>query len=480
MTRPAEALYQQIAESIASPIRAGTLRRGERLPSVRRLASERGVSQATAVQALRLLEDSRLVEARPRSGYFVAARAPALPEPGLSAPPAQSMAVDLSSLIDQMMALAQHPDYTSFGAACPEAALFSQERVRRAASRAVLRHRDTLCRYPSEDGAPALRRAIARHALRLGCSFDPQQIQVTNSCRESIALCLRTVTRPGDVVALESPTFFGSLQVLQSLGLRALEIPTHPRTGISVDALQLALETQPVAAVLAVPTLSNPLGATMPLAERKRLAALLARHEAAFIEDVIYNDFAEQEDARRTVKSFDTEGRVMLCGSFSKSLAPGLSLGWVEPGRHAEAFRRQRVAGNGGQSALVEHALADLLGQPGVEAARRQLCRTFAARLDEARGLISETFPKGTRVTDPPGGYILWVELPPGSDAVALYQACIAERIVIAPGTMFSATERYRHCLRLGLGGRWDAAQRAGLRRVGALATQLCAERLAA
>ena len=123
---------------------------------------------------------------------------------------------------------------------------------------------------------------------------------------------------------------------------------------------------------------------------------------------------------------------------------------------------------------------ADLLGQPGVEAARRQLCRTFAARLDEARGLIAESFPKGTRVTDPSGGYILWVELPAGSDSVALYQACIAERIVIAPGTMFSATERYRHCLRLGLGGRWDAAQRAGLRRVGALATQLCAERLAA
>ena len=470
-----ETLYLQIADSLGASIRSGVLARGERLPSLRDVARLHGVSLSTAVQAYRALEDMRLIETRPRSGHFVAARPAQPPEPDTTRPPADSRAVDVQSIVAQVMRFANEPGYISFGAACPGSELFAHERVRRAVSRAVQRHRAALCEYPLGHGHESLRRAIARHALHLGCRLQPRDIVVTNSCLESITLCLRTVTQPGDVVALESPTYFGFLEILQSLHLRALEIPTHPRTGISLDALELAFDTQPVKAVLLVPTLSNPLGACMTLPDRRRLAQMLAGRDIALIEDAVYNDLAEQDDRRRAVKSFDAGGNVMLCGSFSKTIAPGLRLGWVEAGRWTAPLQRMKAATSGGQSTIIELAMAELLGQNGNESANRQLRRTIAARVDEARSLIAQSFPRGTRVTDPAGGYILWVELPPEVDAQALFAACLAEKICIAPGAIFSSSDRYRNCIRLGVGGRWDDAQRAGLRRVGAIAAQMTA-----
>ncbi len=463
----------QLADRMARSVRAGTLKRGERLPSVRELAAQHAVSLSTAVQAYRWLEDARLIEARPRSGYYVAARPPRLPEPQVSRPDPASRMVQLDQLGLQVMTLSQDPGVISFGAACPGPDLFDQDRVRRAMARAVMRHRDLLCTYPLGPGMEEARRAVARHALGLGCVLMPDDVVMTNSCIEAISLCLRSVCKPGDVVALESPTYYGFLEILQSLHLRALEIPTHPRHGLSLEALQLALETQPVKAVLAVPTLSNPLGASMPVADRRRLAAMVARHDVALIEDVLYNDLCEQDDKRRAVKSFDTTGHVMICGSFSKTVAPGLRLGWVEAGRWSQALRRTKAAQSGGQSGVMELALADLLTQAGGGAALRQLRATIASRVDEARQLIADSFPRGTRVSDPAGGFILWLELPEAIDSARLYEACLAERILIAPGLMFSASPRFRHCIRLGVGGQWQAPQREALRRVGQLALQL-------
>jgi len=472
MDAPSLPLYLQLADRLARSVRAGTLKRGDRLPSVRELARQHAVSLSTAVQAFRWLEDARLIEARPRSGYFVAARPPRLPEPQASVPDSASRMVQLDHLGAQVMALSQDPAFLSFGAACPGPELFDQERVRRAVNRSVIRHRDLLCHYPLGSGMEETRRAVARHALGLGCVLRPEDVVMTNSCMEAISLALRSVCKPGDIVALESPTYYGFLEILQSLHLRALEIPTHPRHGMSLEALQLALETQPIKAVLSVPTLSNPLGASLPVAERRRLAALVARHDIALIEDVLYNDLCDQEDKRRAVKSFDTTGHVIICGSFSKTIAPGLRLGWVEAGRWGETLRRTKAVQSGAQTPVLELALADLLTQAGSGAALRTLRATVGARVDEARALIADSFPRGTRVSAPAGGFTLWLELPEGFDSVALYERCLKDNIVIAPGSMFSASTRFRHCLRLGVGGHWRPGHPRALRRIGELACE--------
>lgn len=466
-------LYRQLAERLALAIRQGALRPGSRLPSLRQAAREHQVSVATVVQAYHALEDARLVRANARSGHVVLSPPRALPEPDTSAPPHAPLAVDISSLTDRVMAAMDEPGMVSFGAACPQAELFDVERLRRAMAQATLRQRALLGRYPQVPGELAARQAIAQRALAWGCTLNPADIQLTNSCTESVALALRAVTRPGDTVALESPTCHSFLQMLEALHLKALEIPTHPRHGLSVDALALALRTHPVRAVLAVPTLQNPLGASMPQTERRRLAELLARHQVPLIEDAIFNDLAERDEHRRTVKSFDREGWVMLCSSYSKTLAPGLRIGWIEAGRFATTVRRHASVMGGGHTPVVQAALARLLTQPGYEPHLRRLRQALAARVDEARGLIAAHFPPGTRVTDPPGGIMLWVELPPQADGLALFSACLAEGICIAPGTMFSATGGYRHCVRLSFGSGWGEAQRQALQRVGALAQRL-------
>jgi DNA-binding transcriptional MocR family regulator len=471
----ADTLYLQIAQTLAASIRAGVLARGERLPSLRDLAAQHGVSLSTAVQAYRALEDMRLVETRPRSGFFVAARTPQPPVPETTRPPADSREVDIDALAAHVLRFAHEEGYISFGAAAPSDELFSAERIRRTVMRTAQRHRDALCTYVLGYGHETLRRAIARYALRLGCQLQPRDIVATNSCLEAITLCLRAVTKPGDVVALESPTYFGFLEILHSLHLRALEIPTHPRDGLSLDALELALDMQPIKALLMSPTLSNPMGGSLPTADRKRLARMVARRGIAMIEDVLYNDLAEQEDKRRAVRSFDPTGHVMLCGSFSKTIAPGLRVGWVEAGRWVEPVRRMKMATSGSQTTFVELAMAELLSYNGNEAGYRQMRQTIAGRVDEARRLVAGSFPRGTRVSDPAGGYTLWVEMPPGIDSQALFTACLADRIAIAPGTLFSASDRYRHCIRLGVGGRWDDAQRQALMRIGELARGLLA-----
>ena len=464
-------LYIQLAARVAMLVDTGALKRGDRLSSVREMALQQGVSTSTVLQAYRHLEDRRLIEARPRSGYFVAKPRPPLQVPAITRPPSASVAVDVNSLAETVMAAAVDPQCISFGAACPSGDLFPLERVRQAMSRAARQHAASLGRYPFAPGNEALRQAIARRALAMGCQLDHRQILVTNGCLESISLCLRAVTQPGDVVALESPTHFGFLQILQSLGLRALEIPTDPRRGMSLAALELALDTQPIKAVLAVPTLSNPLGATMSGIDKRRLAELLDARGIPLIEDAIYNDLFGTDERRRAVKSFDRSGNVMICGSFSKTLAPGLRLGWVEAGRWAPAVQTLKAVLSGGHTELVELAMADLLSQPAYEPALRQLRRTIAQRVTRARQMVGENFPKGTRVTDPAGGFILWVELPEPLDALELFRACLEQRICIAPGPMFTATQRYRHCVRLGVGGRWDEVHECALREVGRIAT---------
>ncbi|MCD0420905.1 PLP-dependent aminotransferase family protein [Rubrivivax sp. JA1024] len=474
----ARPLYRRLADHLAGAIRGGTLPAGARLPSVRQAAREQLVSVATVLQAYRALEDEQLVQARPKSGYFVAAapRGMRLAEPGTSSPPEAPLAVDIASLYELMIQMLGAPGVVSLGAACPASALYPGARIRRAVSQAALRHRALLTHYPGSFGEETLRRAIARRALAMGLTLDARDIVATGGCNEAIALGLRAVTRPGDTVALESPTSFGFLQILEAQGLRALEIPTHPRHGLSVDALALALQTQPVRALLAVPTLQNPLGACMPVGERRRLAQLLARHQVPMIEDVIYNDLAERDEHRRAVKSFDTDGLVMVCGSFAKTVAPGLRVGWIEAGRYGAEVRRIKPAFGGGNTGIVEMAMADLLNQPGYEPGLRRLRRALGPRMAEARELVAAHFPRGSRVTDPAGGIMLWVEMPAAVDSIELFRRALAAGICIAPGTMFSASDRYRHCLRLSLGGDWDDSYRGAITRVGALACALAAE----
>jgi DNA-binding transcriptional MocR family regulator len=464
-------LYDQLAEQIHDLIRSGTLRAGEKVPSVRRLSRQQGVSISTVLQAYQRLEDSGVIEARPQSGYYVRRRRPAVREPEPSRPPRRALTVEVNALTDAV--LSADPHVVAFGSACAAAELFQLERVRRVLASVARRDRGALGRYGLPPGTERLRRAIARRALDWGCRIDHRDLITTTGCMEAINLCLRAVTKPGDLVALESPTYYGFLQILQALGLRALEIPTHPRTGISLEALELALAEHPVKAAVLMPCVSNPIGASMSDAAKKRLVELLAAKNVPLIEDHIYAELQFDPPAPRPAKAFDRAGNVMLCSSFSKTLAPGFKVGWIEPGKWRDRIRMLKFVASGGQNELVELTLAELLESGGYERSLRSLRRRFESHVDAARAIIAESFPRGTRATRPAGAYIVWVEMPKGCDSVVLFEKLLERGITIAPGPMFCASPRYRNCMRLSFGQAWSERQERALREVGRLAQEL-------
>ncbi len=464
-------LYLQIAARLAQMVVSGAFPAGGRLPSVRDSAANSQVAVATVVQAYRHLEEHGVAQPRPKSGYFVVpagkAKAAKLLRRLQAAPPPVGADDD-----------ADAPAVTvSFAGYSPkDRDLFDTERIRVALSRATRLRRDTLIEYTNSSGSLALRNAVAQRALHLGCTLDAENIVITTSCISAISICLQTVTRPGDMVAIESPTFFGFLDLLESLNLKAFELPTDPRSGISLPALQLALDTQPIKALLLVPTLSNPLGAVMPLAQKRALARLVAQYQLPLIEDLVFNDLFATDARRRAVKAYDTEGLVMSCGSFAKTVSPGIRIGWVDAGRWStEVATVKRVQGMS-TNAVLEHALADLLTQSNYEAHLRRLCAQMKLRLGQARKLVQQHFPAGTRSNDPPAGYALWVELPHGVDGMALFHACRRHGIAIAPGSLFCASQRYRHFLRLSFAGALGPQEQAALAEVGRQACSLVSE----
>lgn len=467
-------LYLQMASRMAALIDSGAFRAGQRLPSVRDVATQEGVSVSTAVQAFRWLEDKGLVQARPKAGYFVRSSRSRIALPMVGRPPVHSVPVEQRARTDVIRLEGQYPIQVNLGGTCPrDSMLFDEDRVRVAVSRAARVYRKTLVAYTNEAGTQALRNAVAQRALHLGCTLRGQDVVIASSCIQAVSLCLMAVTRPGDVVALESPTFFGFLDLLEAMNLRVVEIPSHPRTGLSLPALQLALDTQPIKAVLAVPTLSNPLGAIMPLTEKKALVRLLHTYQIPLIEDVVFNDLLASDERRRAAKAFDTEGGVMVCGSFSKTLAPGIRLGWLEAGRWKDQVATLKRVQGAATNEVMEYALADLLTQSAYEAQMRRLSGTMKQRLKEARQWVSAQFPKGTRVSDPPAGYTLWVELPSGIDTMVLFEKAAQHGITFGPGQLFSATDRYSHCLRLSFSGAWAEPEKAALATLGALAKAL-------
>jgi DNA-binding transcriptional MocR family regulator len=362
-----------------------------------------------------------------------------------------------------------------FGAAYLGSELLEVGRIQRCIFKAAQDHGSSLARFEAGSGHEALQRAVAQHALRLGSRLEWPSIHVTGGCLEAIALALRAVTKPGDRVAIESPTFFGFIELLTQLHLKPWELLTHPTDGMNLDALQSAMEQGQVAAVLLSPALSNPLGCSMPMGQRARLATLAARYQTPVIEDVVWNDLLEQPHLRATVHSLDPEGWVMLCGSFTKTLAPGLRLGWLHAARWSELVDGLRSHTTSRPTEVLELTLAKLLKQSGLERHHLRLRSVLASRREHAREIITKTFPKGTRASNPPGGMLLWIELPEGLDAHKVLERALPERISFIPGTLFTTKRRYSNCLRLGLGGRWGSLQHAALARLGAIAGELAA-----
>jgi DNA-binding transcriptional MocR family regulator len=464
-------LYQALARELADAIEHGTLKVGDRLPSTRKISARYRVSMATAVQAFRELENRRLIEARPRSGFFVARATTRPPEPAPSKPPASARYAVTPTLLQEFINALDSPGVIRLGAALPAADWFPTRQLARLSSSIIRRKPELTAMYQVTRGAPELRQIIARRALEIGCHLQADDVVITNGCVEALNLCLRSVARPGDTVALESPTYFLLLHALESLGLKALEIPTHPKTGASLEAIDLATAKRgAVKAMLLMPTHSNPLGSVMPDENKSHLVALCDERGVALIEDDVYGETSFGNARPFPAKAWDKRGSVLYCSSFTKTLAAGMRVGWCAPGRYIEEVAVAKRATSVFTAHEPQLAIAEFIATGAYD---HHLRRLRALVRDNARRMmqrIQETFPADCRVTHPSGGYVLWIELPGKVDAVDLFRRAQAKNIVIAPGPLFTMSNRYTSFIRMSYSEAWSPVVEDAIATVGQLA----------
>jgi DNA-binding transcriptional MocR family regulator len=443
--------YRAIARRLRNAVNNGALEAGDRIISARALARREAVSLPTAVAALRTLESEGLIFARARSGYFVCGPRSAMPRP--LAPPNRAQPVDLATLLrsihDQPARLT-----VPLGVAFPDAAWLPQRALARALQSATRRLGPEALAYSPPPGRFELREQIARHASGWGASFGPQDLVITSGETQAMRLALSACCRRGDLVAIESPSYFGTLLLLESLGLRALEVATDARRGIDLVQLAELIRREPVAAVVACPTAHNPLGSTMSVSAKRELVRLLERAAIPLIEDDVYGDLPLLEPRAPACKAFDETGGVLYCSSLSKTLAPGWRVGWIAAGRFHDKVLQGRWEESLAGAPVIEAAAADMLASGEYRRHLRRFRPKLAAAVRAIAARVDASFPRGTRTSRPDSGFLLWLELPAGIDALEVHLRARESGIGVTPGHLFSPSPRYTHHLRLNCANR--------------------------
>lgn len=466
-------LYQRLAAQVERGIASGALRAGDRLPSVRQLSQLHGVSMTTALQAFRHLENRGVVQARPKSGYFVAARTPALPEPLLDLRMEDATLVSIDQVLHEFLTIVNDPLALPSFHAAPARSLLPEAKLQHLLAGVNRRHPEYASHY-NMGGSPALRREIARRAVTSGVQLRPDEIVVTNGGMEAIYLALRSVAQAGDTIALESPTYFHLLQVIESLGMRVLEIPSHPRTGISLEALDFATQTPgSVRACVLLPNFPNPLGSLVPVENKRRIVQMMAERDIALIESDIYGEIHFGEQRPPVLKSFDERNEVILCSAFTKTVAPGYRIGWIAPGRHFLKTQALKFRTSVACPMLQQEVIAQFIADGGYDHHLRRLRAALKTQSDQMADAVARYFPMGCRLSIPQGGLMLWIELPRHVDSREVFTLARLEHIGVAPGAAFSTSRRFDHFIRLQYGDPWSPELEAAMRKLGQIVGRL-------
>jgi DNA-binding transcriptional MocR family regulator len=462
--------YLEVAERIEALIERQILKVGDKLLSVRALSKEQGISLSTAFQAYYSLESKGLIEARPQSGYYVKfSRNSQLELPKVCEPPDDAIPVSVDDMINSVYTDLNTKDILNFSMAAPSAELLPSAKLNKAVMHALRESKTSCLHYEHVQGNVLLRRQIVRQAFNWGGTPNEDDIVVTAGAVEALSLCVKAITQPGDAIAIESPTYFAVFQVMESHGLRVVEIPTDPVTGVDLDYLEQAIPRFDIKACLFVSNFNNPLGSCMPDGKKKALVEMLAKKELPLIEDDIYGELYFGKTRPKTCKTFDKKGLVLHCASFSKSLAPGFRIGWAIPGRFKERVISLKRMHTVSTNTVTQAALANFLNNGRFELHLRHLRKALYTQSIRYLQAIAEHFPEDTRVTRPQGGFTLWIEMNKKINAYKLHKRALKHKIGIAPGQIFSSQGRFENCFRISYGAPWSEQVGQGLQTLGKL-----------
>ena len=466
-------LYETLAADIEGQVVRGVLLEGERLPSVRQASQHRSLSISTVLRAYSLLESRGVIESRPQSGYFVRPRPRTTLRSAEPAPLVLSSEVDVSRLVLSTLRTIRTQGAIPLGSPYPDPAPFPWPRISQYANAIARRSQEWSVMDDLPPGNPQLIRQIARRHMENGLAVDPSEIIITVGATEAINMCLQAVAKPGDTIAVESPTFYAMLHAIERMGMRALEIPTDHREGISIEALRTALAQQRVAACMVMPNFQNPLGFQMPDARKRELVELLSEHDIPVIENDVYHELYYGDTHPTCLKSYDTKGIVLHCSSFSKSLTANYRIGWALPGRYTAQVEKLKFLNTLTTPSLPQLAIAEYLQNDGYDRHLRKVRKGYEQRARMMAAAVLRFFPAGAEVSEPQGGYVLWVKLPGGVDAMQLYSKALERKITVGPGHMFSARGSYTNYIRLNFSYPWSKEIEDALRTLGKLVGEL-------
>jgi DNA-binding transcriptional MocR family regulator len=460
--QPVARLYLALANDLSAMIARGAYREGDRLPSVRMLHEERGIAIGTVSQALAELERRGAIEARPRSGYYVLPVHATARDTRASE---RATPVPLPHVTDDFVMASADAALLPMGGTVLSPAIVPVAALARIGRRILASQPDVLATYGPPAGDPALRREIAKRMVTIGVGISPDDVVITSGCMNAMRLAIGVATKPGDTVVIESPTFFAVLPMLRDAGLLVIEVDATSEQGIDLDALESVAEAQPVHAVIVSASIQNPTGAVLSDAAKHRLLAITRRCGARIIEDDVYGElyFGTQRPGPLAAIATAVD-QVFYCSSFSKTLAPGLRVGYVISRGAHHALARAKLAHTIASPVLNQRIVAEFLGGGAYERHLRRLRHALAQQVASARAAIVQHFPRTARVTAPVGGFVLWVELEPGTDSLALYQRARQAGISILPGAVCALTPRFAHCIRISCGHPWTQAFDAGMR----------------
>jgi len=467
-----EFLYDEIANTIADQIKTGVLKAGDKLPSVRMLCADHGISMNTAKRVFLELEAQSLIDSKPQSGYFVSPlKYLRLPLPSVSQPSPVANNKEPNELISKVYANMGREDITMLSIAVPSGNLLPLAKLKKEIVQATRTLTDGGTEFESLQGNTKLRRMVAVRSMTWGGKLKENDLLTTNGGMNALSLCLMAIGKPGDTVAIESPCYPGILQLAVSLGLKVLELPTHPATGIEVDALKKVLHK--IDLCLLIPNFNTPLGSCMPDENKKEVVALLAKHNIPLIEDDIYGDLYFGSKRPRCCKSFDKEGNVLWCSSVSKTLAPGYRVGWIAPGKYKEQLLKLKLVHSIASTSVIHEAVGNFFKTGRYDNHLRHMRSLLQSNYQQYVRIITEYFPEGTKISRPQGGLTLWVEFKKGIDTAELHDLAIRHKISIAPGRMFTLQNQFQNCMRLCIGLPWTDELEVKLKQVGAIARTL-------
>ncbi|MCC5959787.1 MAG: PLP-dependent aminotransferase family protein [Rhodobacteraceae bacterium] len=470
-------LYERISRRLLDQIRQGSYRVGERLPSVRRMSQLFGVSVNTVMQCYRHLEAEGFLEVRPQSGVFVCSDdVSELPPPIQQRFPLLPVEVSLSEQVLHYMEFHADPDLVRLGIALPGPDVQPVSRVLQTLRDVTRLQPLEAWDYMHPHGNDTFTHQLARRSLPYEVPVAQQDIIVTSGCMEALTLALRSVSRPGDAVAVESPTYYGTLLLLEAHERRVVEVPAHHRDGICLSTLEQVFSQGEVAACMVSTNAQNPLGFTMSVDRKRALVELSARYQVPLIENDIWGDTVYGEETALPAKAFDEEGLVIYCNSFSKTLIPGFRLGWAAPGRFHHRFLELKQLSTITSGSAPQMVMGRLLENGFYAQHLRDLRQVLRRQVSSTAARVRETFPDGTRVNQPSGGCVLWVELPEQVDATELFNRAIAAGIHVFPGDVFSAAGKHVNYLRINAGNPVTARVERALDRLGELACGMASE----